>query len=385
VGGVVRTNAVDGFRIDRGFQVLLTGYPEVRCMLDLPALRPGRFHPGALVWAGGRLRRVGDPLRRPLDAPATLASGLVTPGDAVRVLALRARLARRPLEAILTAAARPTHEALARRGFSRRFIDGFLRPFLRGVFLEPELATSSRFFEFVFRTFSVGDATLPAEGMEAVPRQLAARLAEGTLRLGAPVRAVAGDGVVLDSGERLPAAAVVVACDGAEAARLVPAVRAPAWNGTVALAFDAPAPPVRGPWLVLNADDPGPVHHLCVPSEVTSGYAPEGRTLVQASVVGAPEEDDEALAQRAREQMTRWFGPAVAPWRLLRVDRIPWALPRQTPDRFDPVTRTVDFGEGLFVCGAHRETASLGGALRSGRRAARAVARRLGLEPRIQG
>ncbi|MDX1650021.1 MAG: NAD(P)/FAD-dependent oxidoreductase, partial [Myxococcota bacterium] len=269
VGGVVRTARVEGFLVDRGFQVLLTGYPEVRCMLDLPALRPGRFRPGALVRARGRLRRVGDPLRRPLDAPATLASGLVGPGDALRVLALRTRLARRPLEEILTAPACTTREALRRRGFSARIVEGFFRPFLRGVFLEPRLDTSSRFLDFVLRTFATGDATLPAEGMEAVPRQLADRLADGVVRTGVRVTQARGDGVVLDSGERLPARAVVLACDGDEAARLAPALPAPDWNGTVALAYDAPAPPVRGPWLVLNADDPGPVDHLCVPSEVT--------------------------------------------------------------------------------------------------------------------
>lgn len=373
VGGVVRTDAMEGFRLDRGFQVLQTAYPEARCMLDSEALDLRPFHAGALVWSRGRLRRMGDPFRRPQDAFATLASGIPTLRDGLCVARLRRRVRRASLEEIFTKPARSTREALREHGFSERIVEHFFRPFYRGVFLEPDLATSSRLFEFTFRMFASGDVAIPAAGMEAIPRQLAARLREGTLRTGQPVRAVDDGGVTLDSGERLEAAAVVVATSASAAARLLPELPARPSQPVLCAYFEAPHPPVEGPWLILNGDDPGPVSHLCVPSEVAPSTAPAGRALVSVSVLGEGREGDAELFDAVRGQLGRWFGREVASWRPLRLVRVPEALPRQTPELFEPSTRPVTVGGRRFVCGGHRESASIGGAMRSGRRAARAV------------
>lgn len=377
-GGVVRTDRVSGFRLDRGFQVLQTAYPEARCVLDYEALRLHAFHPGARIRWRGAWRRVGDPFRRPLDGVATLVSGIPTPGDALRVARLRADVRAASLEALMQRPARSTADALRERGFSERMIRGFFRPFYRGVFLEPELSTSSRLFEFTFRMFASGDACLPAEGMEAIPRQLAARLRPGTLRTATAVAAVDDAGVTTRDGERIAARAVVVATDAETAAGLLPELAPPAWNAVTCVYFDAPAPPMRGPTLALNGDEPGPVSHLCVPSEVAPTYAPAGRALVSASCLEGATEPDALLADRTRAQLRGWFGAAVDDWSPLGVVRVPRALPRQTPASLDPVTRPVHVGGRRFVCGGHRETSSIGGAMRAGRRAARAVRETLG-------
>jgi phytoene dehydrogenase-like protein len=377
-GGVVRTDRVQGFLLDRGFQVLQTSYPEARCRLDYPSLRLHAFRPGALVRWRGRLRRVGDPFRAPADALPTLRSGIPTLGDAWRVARMRRELARASLDEILTRPGRASVDALRRRGFSERMIRGFFRPLFRGVFLEPELATSSRLLEFAFRAFATGPVCLPAAGMGALPAQLAARLPPGALRLGARVAAVDDAGATLESGERVDARAVVVAAAHPEAQRLLPELPPVASNAVTCVYFDAPEPPVVEPILLLNGDEGGPVSHLCVPSQVAPDYAPARRALVSVSVLGVPAADDAALAGSVREQLRGWFGSQVERWRLLRVDRLPDALPRQTPERFDPATRPVRVAGTRFVCGGHRETASLGGAMRSGRRAARAVLAALG-------
>ena len=375
VGGVLRTDLVDGFRLDRGFQVVLTAYPEVQAMLDLPALELRPFHPGALVRKGGRLRRVGDPTRRPLDAFETLRSGIVSPFDAWRVLRLRAAARSGDLEGLMRRPNHSTREHLERLGFSPTVIDGFLQPFFRGVFLEPALATSSRVFELIFRTFSSGPIALPAEGIGAVPAQLAARLSPGTIETGVRVRATTADGVTLEDGSTRAAAAVVVATEAHEAGRLLPALPVPPSHDVTTIAFDAPAPPVRGPWLILNADDPGPVSHLCVSSEVTPGAAPSGRALVSVTVLGTAAA---GIADAVRAQLAGWF-PGAEDWRVLRTLDYRQAIPRQTPEDMEPATRPVALPDGRFVCGGHRETSSLGGSLRSGRRAAAAVARQLGV------
>jgi phytoene dehydrogenase-like protein len=378
VGGRVRTERIDGFLVDRGFQVLLTAYPEVEALCDLAALRLGRFTAGALVRLGGRFERFVDPVRRPLALPRTLASPVMPLADQLRVAALRLGATRGTLGALYARPERTALEALRARGFSGDAIEHFFRPFFAGVFLERELASSSRFLDFAFRHFARGDAALPAEGMEALPRQLAARLAAGTVRTGAPVEALE-PGAVRVAGARVEAAAVVVATDGEAARRFVPTLPPLRHNATAQLAFAAEEDPVAEPLLVLDAERSGPVNHVCVPSAVSPGYAPPGRALVSASVIGDPTESDYELERAVRHQLPGWFGAQVGGWRLLRIDRIAHALPAQPVGWLEPVEREVRFGPRVFVCGDHRDMGSLHGALHAGRRAAAAVAEALGV------
>jgi phytoene dehydrogenase-like protein len=372
VGGRVATDEVDGFLLDRGFQVLLDSYPEARRVLDLAALDLRPFASGALIRRGERVGRVGDPWRDPLAGVRSLVSGAFTPADAWRMMRLRSdALLGEPADP--EAATQTALRSLADRGFSDRAIESFFRPFFGGVFLDAQLAAPRSWFEFLFAMFATGRATLPATGMRAIPRQLAAALPAGTVRTRARVRTVRGTGVDLDGGESLRARAVILATDARHLAVLVPGMRAPSWVGCTTLHFAAPASPLHEPVLMLNGEPrTGPVNHLCVPSDVAPGYAPAGRHLVSATVLGVPATDDATLERDARAQLTRWFGAdTVRGWHLLRASRVPHTLPRVTPGL--AAERAVRIGDGLYACGDHLETPSINGALRSGRRAAEAV------------
>jgi phytoene dehydrogenase-like protein len=373
VGGRVGTDEIDGFLVDRGFQVLLTAYPEVRRVLDLDSLHLGRFESGSLVRRGARFHRLTDPWRRPLAALGSIGAPIGTLRDKMLVLRLRQRALEGTLDDLFHRPDRGTLQALRDAGFSDGMIEAFLRPFLSGIFLERELTTSSRMLDFVFRMFALGDAALPARGMRAIPEQMASSLERGTVRLRAPVAEAAPRGVRLATGEEIPASAVVVATDGAEAARLVPGLSAPAWRSTVCLSFDAPEAPIREPILVLDGNGSGPVNHLCVPSQVAPTYAPPGRALVSASLVGDPGDSDDSIERAVRAQMEGWFGAPARSWRLLRIQRVPRALPAQDPSFLEPPERPVRLENGTFVCGDHRDQGSLQGAMVSGRRAAEAV------------
>jgi phytoene dehydrogenase-like protein len=374
VGGRVRTDRVDGFLLDRGFQVLLTAYPEARSVLDLDALGLGSFAPGAIVRTGGRFAHVVDPFRRPGDALRTLFSGVVTPLDALRIARLRWRVGRGVPEDLLGGESRATLDVLQAEGFSEHILDGFFRPFLGGVLLDRELRASSRALEFLFRMFAEGDAALPAAGMGAIPSQLAARLAPGTIRAGTRVTRLDRSSVELESGERIDARATVVATAARAAAKLIPGLAVPESNPACCLHFDAPRAPAVGDFLVLDGSGEGPVNELCVPSQIVPGYAPPGRALVSASVLAPTPPDDAALEAAVRRQLNNWFGPEVSSWRLLRIDRIPDALPLQPPGPFEPAGRSSQLSDRLFLCGDHRDLASLQGAMASGRRAAMEVA-----------
>lgn len=370
-GGRVRTDRVDGFLLDRGFQVLLTAYPEARRVLDYKALKLRTFAPGALVRTGGKLHRVSDPFRQPWGLPATLLAPIGTLEDKTGILRFRGHVLKGPLEEIWT---RPEMSALAGLrsfGFSQRMIDSFFRPFFGGIFLETELVTSSRMLEFVFRMFSQGRAALPAGGMGAIPRQLASRLPAGTIRFGARVESLGTGEVRLQGGERVPATAVVLATEAPEAARLLPELHPPGSHDTACLYYAAPKDPIGKPILVLNGEGGGPMDNLCVPSAVAPTYAPAGQALVSTTVIGASGADEKELESEVRKHLASWFGPEVAGWKHLRTYRIPLALPARKS--LDPAALPVRRKPGIYLCGDHRETPSLEGAMVSGRRAADAV------------
>lgn len=378
VGGRVRTDTVDGLRLDRGFQVLLTAYPEARRVLDYDALDLRPFVPGALVRAGGGWERLVDPRRRPLDAARGLRRLPGHPfGDAVAAARLLWRAGRPPLASLFTREERRAIDVLRAAGASERLLDRFLVPFLGGVFLERELTTSSRQLDFVLRMFATGATAVPRDGMAAIPAQLAAGLDPGSVRLGRRVVAVRPGEVTLDGGDRLGADAVVVATDGPTATALVPGLTVAPSRGTACLYFAAPRPPapLTEPILALDGEGAGPINNLCVPSVVSPGYAPSGHTLISASTVGVPDADDASLEAAARTQLARWFGAAeVDAWTHVRTYRIAHAQPSMTPPALDPPARPVRQDAGLWVCGDHRDSSSINGALAAGRRTGEEIA-----------
>jgi protoporphyrinogen oxidase len=267
--------------------------------------------------------------------------------------------------------------ALRSRGFSRALIEGFWRPFLGGVLLDRELSASRRSLAFLLRSFALGRACLPAGGMEAMPMQLAARLREGTLETGTAVTEVSPRSVRLERGDSVEGAAVVIAADPSVAGRLVPGLKTPPMRRVGCLYLDAPraTAPAVGNHLVLDGTSEGVINNLCLPSEVAAGYAPEGRTLVSATVLShALDATDDAIEKRARSQLRTWFGDDVDTWRTLRMVRIAEALPAQTPGPWAARERSPYLAEGLFVAGDHCDVGSIQGALASGRRAGMAVA-----------
>lgn len=373
VGGRIRTDEVDGFRLDRGFQVLLTAYPEAVAALDYDHLDLRPFYPGALVHFDGAFHRVADPFRRPLDGVKTLLGPIGSVTDKLRVAALRHHLLNRSVDEILTGPETTTAEALQHLGFSPAMIERFFRPFLGGVFLDPTLETTSRLFDFVFKMFATGSTALPAHGMQAIPEHLAARLAPGTVRLNTQVTAIHDGQVHLADGETLAPATIVLACDAGNARRLQPDLPTTAFHGTTCLYFAATEPPISEPVLMLNGDGHGRINSVVVPSQVSPAYAPPGQALISVSLIGVPDEPDADVLASVQRELETWFGEPVRNWRHLRTYRIPQALPVQRPG--DPTTATPNAGRTgkVVLCGDYRDTASINGALASGRRAAETV------------
>jgi len=371
VGGRVRTDLVDGFRLDRGFQVLNTGYPEARRVLDLDALDLRYFDSAVTIRRGGRLHRVANPLQ----APAQAATLLGAPVDGVRgrlaLAAYVARAAALPVDALLRRDDVPGPQAWRAAGIPDQVVHDLLTPFLTGVVLERELTASRRFLDLMVRMFARGRTAVPAGGMQAMPEQLAAGLPPGTVRLGTPVEAVER-GVVLAGGRERPADAVVVATDPWTAHRLLPGLGAPPAARGVTTHYHAAPPGTAGrATLVVDADGSG-VANSMVLTAAAPEYSADGRGLVATSVVhdrSGPVPAGgtllEVLAQLHEKDTSAW--EPVASYDL------PHALPAMPAPH--PFRRPVRVGPGVHVAGDHRDTSSIQGALVSGRRAAGAVLR----------
>jgi phytoene dehydrogenase-like protein len=375
VGGRVRTDEREGFLLDRGFQVLQTWYPEARRTLDYQALDLRPFEPGALVrWEGG-LHRVSDVWRRPARMGEMLTSGVGTTADKLRLLRLRQRAVRGDLAELYS---RPETDALTLlrdMGFSERMIERFFRPFFAGVFFEPGIGVSSRAFEFVFRAFALGDTALPARGMGELPAQLAQQLPRDSIRTGARVERILDQQVLLDTGERLRAGTIVLATEGNETARLLGRSNSAslAGRGTTCVYFAASAPPIEGPYLVVNGEGRGRINSLLCPSNLSDHYAPRGESLVSVNVHGA-EHNPDALETDLRRELIGWFGDQVLAWTRLAVYRLPRALPVQSPPVTYPGGVRLRQSDWLWTCGEYRSAPSIQWALHSGRRAGEEIA-----------
>ena len=377
VGGRVRTDRVDGFLLDRGFQVLLTAYPELATQVDMEALDLQSFDPGALVWiknknsSRGKGHVISDPFRKPSTLLATTFAPIGTVIDKLRIVLLRLRVLRGVAPKLLRNADMSTLDALRSAGFSPRMIETFFKPLFGGVQLDPQLATSRRMFDIIFRSLSEGQSVLPAHGMQALPEQLASRLHPNTIHLNSPVESLDGTMVTLRTGERIAARAVVVATDGPSASILLnlPPVQS---RTAGCVYFSADTPPNNKKYVILDGSGKGPVLNVAIISNVAPSYAPPGKHLIAAALPGVISGN---LEQLARQQLREWWGPQVDTWKHLRTYAISHGGPVQSAP-FSPKQR-VSLGDGRFVCGDHRDTGSIQGALYSGRRCGDAVVQSL--------
>ena len=373
VGGRVKTDELDGFLLDRGFQVLITSYPESQAVLDYEALDLRAFIPGALVYRADGLHKLIDPMRRPTAVLSALFSRIGTFADKRRLLALRSMAREGSLADSFARPEQKTSARLEEMGFTQGVLEEFLRPWLGGIFLERDLDTSSRMLDFVYRMFSHGKAVLPARGMGAIPKQIADGLPPKVVKLREGVKAVRQGVVTLLDDTELKTKSIVVATDGPAAAKLLDEVAPVPVRSVTCVYFAAEKDPVGSPLLVLDGSGDGPVNNLCVPSTVAPTYAPAGAHLISATVIGIPDQAPSELESAIRWQMRKWFGAQVDGWKALRSYRIPHALPDQTPPALDVPQRSVRIAPDIFVCGDHRDNASINGAMVSGRRAAEAV------------
>lgn len=373
-GGRVKTDKVNGFLLDHGFQVFLSAYPEAGEFLDLEALDLKPFSPGAIVIKENRRTRLMDVFRRPQWAISSALAPIGSLKDKLLVAKLRLHVSRLSIPEIWQSENTSTESFLRNFGFSSSMIDGFFRSFYGGIFLESKLDTSSRMFLFTFKMFSSGFATVPANGMQAIPDQLADRLPPDTVITGCEVTGIRKGEVTLAQGQTLKPESVVVATEGDSAWSLLGLSNKPAitWQSTVCVYFSAPASPLNEAIIALNGDttNQGIVNNVAVMSDVSNAYAPPGQALIAASILGQPDIPEPHTT--VQNELISWFGDQVHQWSHLKTYSIPHSLPSTSPapSPQNPIRRHDD---SVIICGDHCTSASIEGAILSGTSAANSI------------
>jgi phytoene dehydrogenase-like protein len=266
-------------------------------------------------------------------------------------------------------------QALQEEGLSPKIIDRFFRPLVGGIQLDADLTASRRMFDLVLHCLAVGSSAVPAAGMGAIPQQIADALPAGVLRLQTPVTEVRAGQVTTGDGQVFAANHVVIATEGPAAATLL-GLAPVASRPVFCVWFAADEPPFTRPLIALDSCRSGPALNVAVMTNVAPEYATDGRALIAAAcpplgVTGNPEVDPSDLLQAVRRQMAVWFGAQAEQWTHVHTNVIQHAQPNSSPP-FTP-KRRVSLGDGLFVCGDHRDTPSIQGALFSGRRVAEMI------------
>lgn len=373
VGGRVRSDVIDGFTLDVGFQVLLTAYPSCQQLLDYPALRLRPFDPGALIRHSGRFTELADPWRNPGKVWSTATNPVGSLSDKLRIWRLRSKTCRGSLSDLYERPHTTTEQYLRDFGFSDRMLDQFFRPFIGGVFLDENLSVSSRMLEFVFRMFSLGDIAVPADGMAAIPRQLAEQLPQGSINLQSAAVQLDGKRIFLSNGDSLSGDHVVIATESNAAASLLdlPQMKT-SWNETTTLYYSSPRCDQKYKSLILRGDESGPIQTATIISNVAEEYAPPQNSLISVSLSSHDGKSSKEIEPLVKEQLTDWFGDQVNQWELIQTYQIPYGLPLMD---IANVIRSpeVEHRENTYLCGDHFQTPSIEGAMDSGLRAANSI------------
>jgi len=378
VGGRVKTDLVDGFRLDHGFQVLLTAYPEAKRWLDYSALNLKSFDPGALLlYPDGSKDRLGDPIRDMGSLFPTIFSKAGNLQDKLRIWKLKNKLSGMSIDEIFAQKEVSTREALTQDyGFSDRMIRNFFQPFFAGIFLESELKTSRRMFDFVFKMFSEAATAVPNMGMEEIPKQLASALPKECIITGAHVEQIEGQEVKLKDGATLSAPHIIIAT---EATGLVKALSNVKTNhqSTTHLHFVSEEAPIEAPIIALNTNEKRISNNICTISQVAPGYAPDGKNLISISVVGDPGLKNNELNNAVKKELQTWFGKEASQWRHLHTHTVHYALPNQSNVKQAISAEQFKIRDGLYACGDYQLNGSINASMKAGREAADCVVDKL--------
>ena len=364
VGGRVRTDRYKDFLLDRGFQVLLTAYPELPKHLNLSLLRLHSFESGATIFSDGHFSKVGDPFRNVSSIMSTAFTKTIGMQDKIKLLKLRNSLIGRKKIYFQQKDDKRILETFEELGFTSKAINSFFKPLVGGIQLDPSLSGSTRLCFLVLKMLFIGDAAVPSRGMGAISEQLSKQINESSIRLTSTVDKVEGKKVILESGESFLPSNLIIATEGPATAKLL-GQESPLSRSVSCIYFSAPQAPSSSKAILLNGEKNGPALNVAIMSNISPSYSKNGKALIAVAIPNTIKPDS---MENVLIQMRKWFGDSVDSWEHIKTYSIEHGQPDLRPG--DPFRKSIKNSEGVYICGDHRDTPSIQGALVSGRRAA---------------
>ena len=371
VGGRVKTDVINDHQLDHGFQVLLTGYPAAQRHLNYEKLNLQKISPGAAIFKNNKQKIIGDPLRDISFLLPTLFSGIGTILDKIRILILNTILKKKTLTAIFSTPEDKTSSYLVKFGFSESMISDFFQPFFSGIFLEPKLETSSRMFEFVYKMFGEGYATIPKAGMEAIPKQLLKKLTKTTYKYNTKVASVNEGEIVLEDQTKIKSHYTLIAT---EASRLLPLLnkKAVLWKSCVNFYFETEKRIIQKPLIGLICEKGSLVNNIFYTTSISSELRTK-KELLSVTIIDTQNLKGEALLKQVKKELKDLCG--IDTGQLVKQYTIAMALPNLTNINHELNPVDIQIGKSLFLAGDTILNGSLNAAFISGETAALQLAK----------
>lgn len=372
VGGRMKTDHVDGFLLDRGFQVLNTAYPESKKYLDYSQLHLKKFDPGAVIFDGKQSYIITDPLRNPLKIVGMAFSKVGTLLDKVKMFKLTQDLKSKSNEAIFNEPSVPTLQYLKEYGFSDLIIGNFFKPFFRGIFLEKHLNTSSRMFEFIFKMFSLGNAAIPAKGMGEIPEMLKRQLSKTQIYFNSPVKKVEGKTIHLTNGEIIEADRIIIAT---QPDRVMPQLQGqfPPAQKVINLYFSLQRSFMARPMIGLIPGENHSINNLVFMDDVSAAYSPKDKSLLSVTILETSLSEKE-LIKTVQTELEQISGVKAEYFKFIKSYYIHYALPAVDDLKYIIPSTECKITDHVYLAGDYLLNGSINAAMTSGRIAAEAVA-----------
>ena len=365
-GGRVKTDIKKGFQLDHGFQVLLSSYPAAQKYLDFKALKLQKLKPGAVIFKNGKQQVIGDPLRDISTLFSTLFSGIGTLSDKFKIFQLNLKLKNKSVEAIFSSDEISTKEYLQKFGFSSQIIAQFFTPFFTGIFLENELKTSSRMFEFVFKMFGEGLAVIPKEGMEEISKQLVSNLKNTTFQYNTQVTSVSDKEIILHAGDKLVSTATIIATDASKLVKNAPSKNL-TWKSCQTLYFTANKRVIEKPMIGLVSMEDSLINNIFYHTSVAS-HSNNTEELLSVTVVKEHQLSEKQLIAAVTKQLKEEC--TIDHLTFLAIYHIKRALPDLKNIKYEVSPSETQLSSGIFLAGDVQLNGSLNAAMIAGEKAA---------------
>ena len=365
-GGRVKTDIKKGFQLDHGFQVLLSSYPAAQKYLDFKALKLQKLKPGAVIFKKGKQQIIGDPLRDISALFSTLFSGIGTLSDKFKIFQLNLKLKNKSIEAIFSSNEISTKAYLQEFGFSSQIIAQFFTPFFTGIFLENELTTSSRMFEFVFKMFGEGLAVLPKGGMEEISKQLVSNLKNTTFQYNTQVTSVSDEEIILHTEDKLVSTATIIATDASKLVKNAPSKNL-TWKSCQTLYFTANKRVIEKPMIGLVSKEDSLINNIFYHTSVAT-HSNNTEELLSVTVVKEHQLSEEQLIATVTKQLKEECH--IDTITFLEIYNIKRALPDLKDIKYEVTPSETQLSSGIFLAGDVQLNGSLNAAMIAGEKAA---------------